>query len=55
MVGMIGLRIVYLGAQDKLAVVNASRLHYIAEEMLKLGQHYTVFIRIKIYLRQYIA
>jgi len=43
---MIGLRIVDLGAQDKLALVNARRLHHMAEEMLMLGQHYTVFIRI---------
>lgn len=46
MVGMIGLGIVDLGAQEKLAVVNACRLHYIAEEMLMLGQNYTAFVRI---------
>ena len=44
MVGMIGLRIVDLGAQEKLAVVNALRLHGIAGQWLKLGPHYTAII-----------
>jgi hypothetical protein len=44
MVGMIGLRIVDLGAQEKLAVVNALRLHGIAGQWLKLGLHYTATI-----------
>jgi hypothetical protein len=44
MVGMIGLRIVDLGAQEKLAVVNALRLHGIAGLWLKLGLHYTATI-----------